>query len=72
MADNVLLSLGFLKKENPYTDGEAWTHQRAAGRFYFCLTPEAVAEALIEIGHCEYRRRAVAAVSSIDIGAESR
>lgn len=68
MADDILLSLGFLKKESPYSDREAWTHQRGVGKFYFhILTPEMVAEALIEIGHCEFRRRAVAAISSIDM-----
>lgn len=66
MADDILWSLGFIKKENPYSDGEAWTHQMGAGKFYFhILTPKAVAEALIEIGQNEFRRMAIASLASL-------
>lgn len=68
MADEVLVSLGFSKIDSPYTDGKVWTHKRGAGKvYYYILTPDQVAEALIEIGHCEFRRRATAAISSIDM-----
>lgn len=68
MPDDILLSLGFEKKENPYRDEKDWTHKRGAGKFYFhILTPEQVMEALIEIGHCEFRRRAAEVLSSIDM-----
>lgn len=68
MADDILLSLGFVEIDNPYTDGEVWSHKRSAGKIYpHILTPDKVAEALIEIGHCEFRRMAAAVISSIDM-----
>jgi len=68
MPDDILLSLGFRKKDSPYSGGKSWTHKRGCGRFYHhILTPSQVADALIEIGHGEFRRRAAAALSSLEM-----
>lgn len=68
MPDEILISLGFVKKPSPYSDGDAWTHPRAAGKFYYhILSPDQVTNILIEIGHGEFRRRAASALSSIDM-----
>ncbi len=65
MSDEILYSLGFVKK--PYDGGEEyWTHKRADGKFYFhVLTPNQVADALIEIGHSEFRKQAVEVLSGL-------
>ena len=68
MSDDVLFSLGFVKKVNSFLDEEAWTHTRGKGKFYYhILTADMVVEALINIGYCEFRRKAVAALDNIDM-----
>ncbi len=69
MPAEILEALGFRKKSDEMRfDGEYWTHERSCGQFYFhILTPAAVSDALIEIGHNEFRRRAGAEISSINM-----
>jgi len=68
MPDAVLHSLGFVRVPSPYSDGDGWTHLRGDGKMYFhILTPDQVAQALVEVGHGEMRRAAHSAISSIDM-----
>lgn len=70
MPDNVLLALGFYKATPEGGDplDEVWTHQRKPSRFYYhILTPRATMEALIEIGHQEFRKAALDAMSTISL-----
>ncbi len=67
MPDDILHSLGFRIKH--YENGRNyWTHKQSNSKFYFhILTPDQVAIALIEIGHSEFRKKALDILSEIDI-----
>lgn len=69
MSKEVLVSLGFAEKTNPHDPSlVAWTHRRSSEHFYYhILTPGAVLEALIKIGHDEFRTRAKEALDRIDM-----
>ena len=72
MPSDILHSLGFRLGRSPHgpPDSECryWFHQRAPGVFYYhILTPDQVAEALIEVGHAEFRRRILGVVADIDM-----
>jgi hypothetical protein len=64
MPEEVLLSLGFIKRESPY-GGLHWTHQRDLETFYYyILTPEMVTDALVNIGQKEFKRK----IGEIEVG----
>ena len=67
MPDDILISLGFVKKPCRFSGKEEWTHLRGLVFYYHMLTPDQVMIALIEIGHQEFRRRAEAELASIDM-----
>lgn len=69
MPDDVLASLGFVRTPSPVSETvTGWTHPRSGGQFYYhIMTPDAVASALIEIGHMEFRRAAIDSLNSLDM-----
>lgn len=68
MSDEVLISLGFRRTMRPGLEEPTWTHARSNGLCYFhILTPDQVAEALIEIGREEFRKKAIATLVDLDV-----
>ncbi len=68
MPSDVLHSLGFVLRPSPHSGSDTWTHPRSPGQFFHqILTPDQVTHVLIEIGHGEFRRRALSVLSNIDM-----
>jgi hypothetical protein len=68
LPDDVLMSLGFIKKKHSDSAEETWTHMRSKGIFYHhILDPYSVMDILIEIGHEEFREEALYTLKLLEI-----